>query len=255
MILGVAATPLFALTGIYATMFHNAWTNCAHLAFAVGITTAAVALAGVDQGTQDMAVAASKGIITLSIVIVLPFIHIAYTLLRGTADESMTDGLTGLLNRNGLERALSRTTTGDAERSTTWSVTLIDLDSFKRINDTAGHLAGDQVLGDVARAIRHIAAADHLVARFGGDEFLIIARNPAFPDAVVAEHIRAAINDRTGGVVTASIGVTRRTGVRLDLPGAVIVADRAMYEAKHEGGDRVVVAPPRGPDADQGSNL
>jgi PleD family two-component response regulator len=55
-------------------------------------------------------------------------------------------------------------------------------------------------------------------------------------------------------VVTASIGVTEHTG-RLDLPGAVIVADRAMYEAKHEGGDRVVVAPPRGPDADQGSNL
>lgn len=143
------------------------------------------------------------------------------------------DPLTGLLNRRAfLARAIGR----EEEQM----LLLIDIDHFKRINDTIGHDGGDEVLRLVSRTLRHVAADDALVARFGGEEFVIVvpAERPIEADAVLAR-LRAARMpfDLT---VTASIGVARGPLAREgDWKSLYRAADAALFDAKKAGRDRV----------------
>ena len=120
---------------------------------------------------------------------------------------------------------------------------LLDLDDFKSINDRFGHQSGDEVLVEVARrlgaAVRHTDA----VARWGGEEFVILLRNCPLDDAVGrAEAIRRQISDTTFsgvGTVTASIGAAQLTGQE-DVASLLSRADSALYQAKRSGRNMVV---------------
>ena len=162
-------------------------------------------------------------------------------------DLAQTDPLTGLGNRRALDAALTRA----VETDDAITLVLIDLDHFKRINDTHGHPAGDSVLRHVARALQQAAPAGAIVARWGGEEFAIAVRGELTetPEAL-GERLRCAVKavvlpDAGGSQpVTASVGlahdgIERRCWSSADL---IHAADKALYESKRTGRDRVTVA-------------
>ncbi len=166
--------------------------------------------------------------------------------------EAVTDPLTGVFNRRHLDRQI-REEVGKAHRyALPLSVMLVDVDHFKAVNDTFGHEVGDIVLRNLARLMVSIVRNWDIVARYGGEEIVIVAPNTALTSAAtLAERLRRAVADaelaapdeRTGYQsvrVTISIGVTELSPVTNDAAALLKKADRAMYSAKHEGRNRVV---------------
>ncbi|EHL97173.1 response regulator PleD [Acetobacteraceae bacterium AT-5844] len=170
--------------------------------------------------------------------------------LRAELDRSLemavTDGLTGLRNRRYATRHLE-----GLLRAGKAGLLMVDVDRFKAVNDTHGHAAGDEVLREVARRMKqHLRALD-VVARFGGEEFIVAMANASEEEAVqVAERLRLALVETAVKLdqmaplsITASIGVAvSRAGDTLkDLTSA---ADAALYRAKAKGRNRVELAQP-----------
>lgn len=155
--------------------------------------------------------------------------------------DAGTDELTGLLNRRSGVRLLDDLARTDAA----FSVLVIDVDHFKRVNDTLGHDGGDAVLRDVAAVLSRLLRGDDVVCRWGGEEFVAVVLAPGPETGVsTAERLREAVRSEVaagGTPVTVSIGVAhRRAGA--SAMGAMKQADGALYEAKAAGRDRVVVA-------------
>lgn len=163
-------------------------------------------------------------------------------------EMAITDGLTGLLNRKTgiirMEEEISRAT-----RSVeSLACVMVDIDHFKVINDTYGHLAGDQVLIDVADMLKRSTRKHDVVCRYGGEEFMIIIADTSKADVfAIAEKMRLAIKEhivRFGIAeikITASFGVAfaaRASGMTADL--MINYADDALYAAKLDGRDRTV---------------
>ena len=123
---------------------------------------------------------------------------------------------------------------------------MIDIDSFKRINDTFGHADGDQVLQRVARAINATVRESDFVARYGGEEFLVLLPATSMVGAmVVAERCRnavAAVHHANVGQVTVSIGLAEATIEQRGENEAVHLADGLLYEAKRAGKNRTISA-------------
>lgn len=152
------------------------------------------------------------------------------------------DALTGVANRGELETRLTnvvKEASGHPNRET-FSVIFLDVDHFKRINDTWGHAAGDQVLVDVARLMQSETYSGELVGRYGGEEFVIICPGTSLPDAIKrAERLRQALPKASvGGIkeltVTASFGVSQfETGDSVE--SVLRRADKALYQAKGTG--------------------
>jgi two-component system, cell cycle response regulator len=160
---------------------------------------------------------------------------------------SLTDPLTGVGNRRRLEQALLAET-GRAELTgTKLSVFMADLDHFKMINDDCGHEAGDKVLMAFGDLLRRNTRATDIVARFGGEEFVVLMPNTDLENArAIADRIRAAFSaapvESLHKRVTASFGVAEMgEGERGD--DVLRRADAALYEAKHSGRNRVVTQP------------
>lgn len=160
-----------------------------------------------------------------------------------------TDGLTTLLNRRAFGDSMARELSRCDRSGTAASILLLDLDHFKIINDSRGHAAGDAVLAAVGKLLRTEARAHDVVARWGGEEFVIGLTGADTAGAEsFAERIRSAIAQlvvRDGGgeaiPITASIGVAERAPHE-PLGQAVDRADRAMYSAKVGGRNRVATA-------------
>jgi diguanylate cyclase (GGDEF)-like protein len=166
---------------------------------------------------------------------------------RDAETRATTDGLTGLPNRRYFDEfcgLLSRRRRADDAVG----ILLIDIDLFKTVNDTFGHAAGDDVLRSVARAIAAAVREEDVPARFGGEEFVVLLRNPSRDVAIdVGERVRAAVgrlNLQPAGPpsISVSVGVAVATAPDQPIADLVEAADRALYEAKRAGRNRVVAA-------------
>lgn len=164
--------------------------------------------------------------------------------------QSIRDPLTGLFNRRHMNDVIEREFARAARGGTMVALAVVDVDHFKRINDTYGHDTGDVVLKAVARTIAGQVRECDIVCRFGGEEFVAIMGNIT-PDAAKAraEQIRLAISkldcrhgEHVVGTVTASLGVALYPGDGSDEASLVHAADSALYQAKQGGRNRVVMA-------------
>jgi len=169
--------------------------------------------------------------------------------LEAVRAESMTDSLTGVANRKLFDRTLSDAVEQARESGESLSLLMMDIDHFKRFNDTFGHQAGDGVLRLVAAAMKANVKGRDLVARYGGEEFSAVLPATALADALtVAEQIRQAVmakelikksSGESLGNVTLSIGAaTLEDGE--DAEQLISRADRYLYSAKRGGRNRVM---------------
>jgi len=171
---------------------------------------------------------------------------------------STTDPLTGLANRRRLRAAFADELNRAARYETPLSLLLVDLDRLKDINDRHGHADGDRALQLVAEALRRTCRATDLAARYGGDEFVILAVNTSVTEArILALRIRDCVRrlslragrwSKTSEPInhTVSIGAADLKAAALPTFDALhAAADRALYAAKAAGRDGVMVAPPR----------
>jgi diguanylate cyclase (GGDEF)-like protein len=164
------------------------------------------------------------------------------------AQLASTDALTGLLNRRALYALARREIDRAARHGRPLAAIVLDVDHFKTVNDRFGHEAGDVVLQAVASAAHDVLRTSDAVARYGGEEFVIIAPETDRPSAIgLAERLRTLIRDMpvtVGGKplqVTASFGVAMYRGDDKVPDDLLRRADRALYDAKRGGRDRVVV--------------
>ena len=160
-------------------------------------------------------------------------------------EQSTHDPLTGLYNRVYLDDAARRLGAIDDRRDAPGlAVLMVDIDHFKRVNDSYGHPVGDLVLSRVARAIHHGIRPDDLAIRFGGEEFLVILSGVDLAGSqMIGERIRSAValDGADGPPVTISVGLAlRHAGESFDV--MVKRADEALYQAKADGRDRLQVA-------------
>ncbi len=170
--------------------------------------------------------------------------------LRGAraraVEQALTDPLTGLRNRRGLDRALGRLAAGGVP----FGLVHLDLDHFKQINDSRGHAAGDRVLAEVAARLRRAVRDDDSVARLGGDEFVILlpglreaARIEAVAQRLLDDLMRPIVLDGAEVAVSASLGVVLWPGAGPASAEALLMAaDRALYASKDAGRGRLTFA-------------
>jgi diguanylate cyclase (GGDEF)-like protein len=169
---------------------------------------------------------------------------------RELAQLSVTDSLTGLYNRKHLMETLANEVARARRHKRPFSVLMIDIDHFKKYNDSFGHLAGDELLSKIASIFRESIRSVDYVARYGGEEFLVMLPETALTGGLEsAERIRTRVAMETFGngskQITVSIGVAgfREHG---DAPESIIAsADAALYQAKRRGRNRVVRASTR----------
>lgn len=167
-----------------------------------------------------------------------------YTREKQLVRQANQDALTGLLNRRGLVCELEKRADAFQGQSSVYSVFLIDVDDFKRINDTYGHMIGDLYLQHVAQRLELAVREEDLVSRFGGDEFVILAKTE---NAMDTESIAMRIQQSFDTPWThhglamdtrLSIGIATYPVDGMTIWDVVEAADRALYKAKHAGGGR-----------------
>jgi two-component system, cell cycle response regulator len=171
---------------------------------------------------------------------------------RRMRETAVRDRLTNLFNRNAFEERLSAEVAFARRHGTTIGVVMIDIDFFKQVNDTYGHSAGDAVLRSVAQGLQNTVRAEDITGRYGGEELSVIARGIDRAGlAQFAERIRRTVEAGsvpTGDAVikvTASCGVAGVTGAnarKVTSTSLVHEADMALYEAKRQGRNRVVIS-------------
>lgn len=169
------------------------------------------------------------------------------------AEGALQDPLTGVYNRRHFDERLGSEIAAAQRHGRPLALLLVDVDRFKAVNDEAGHLGGDEALKTVALVIRGVLRREDVLARYGGDEFVVIARETALEGArALGERIRRAV-ERTRCAwqgrhlaVTVSVGLVAAAGFEL-VPGTserelIEAADRALYAAKDEGRNRIAAA-------------
>jgi diguanylate cyclase (GGDEF)-like protein len=161
--------------------------------------------------------------------------------------KALVDGLTGLWNRVYFESRLTAEIACCRTSRRPYSCLMVDLDRFKELNDQYGHLFGDEVLRGIGHLLGDICRGDDVACRYGGEEFVVLACNTSCDQAaLLAERIRSAIERQVflhkgePVQVTCSIGVA---DLRCSPPPSVVeLADKALYRAKNDGRNRVVIA-------------
>jgi two-component system cell cycle response regulator len=161
--------------------------------------------------------------------------------------QATHDGLTGIWNRIAILDLLHREVELAGRSGSTLGLIMLDLDHFKNVNDTYGHLAGDDVLIEAARRMQHAVRSYDLIGRYGGEEFLVVS-----PDCDIsqiemcAERIRSAIAGEPILAAGAKVAITVSAGVTILVPrlgterDALAAADAALYRAKSAGRNQVV---------------
>ncbi|UCE77260.1 MAG: sensor domain-containing diguanylate cyclase, partial [Gammaproteobacteria bacterium] len=170
---------------------------------------------------------------------------------RGNAIQHManTDALTGVLSRHALMRQAASEMQRAQRYGRPLSFIMLDIDNFKKVNDTWGHACGDVVLVEVSKHVRALVRSSDMLGRIGGEEFAIVApETNRAQAATLAEHIRAGIMNlviefnREHIARTMSCGVAELQTEGDKLETLMAAADKALYQAKSEGGNRVCIA-------------
>jgi diguanylate cyclase len=166
--------------------------------------------------------------------------------LAGYLTEARTDALTGLANRKAFDQKLDECFQKWHQTGATFSLAMVDVDHFKKVNDTYGHPAGDAVLKEMATRLAEIKHDSLLVARYGGEEFAILIDGPETVAAAIMERLRKNIAGKAFETDGVSIPVTMSCGVSKifaeDRVGNLVRrADEALYSAKMGGRNRVFV--------------
>lgn len=181
----------------------------------------------------------------LGAVLVMRDVQAMRGLLRKVTYQASHDTLTRLVNRREFERRLARVLT-TASAAQQHALLFMDMDRFKRVNDTCGHLAGDELLRQVAQLFLSAVRDRDTLARLGGDEFaLLLEHCPQRKALRVAEKLRCALNRHTFHWQGAhfrlgvSIGVVSIRGASWGLSEILTAADRACYAAKRDGRNRI----------------
>ena len=172
------------------------------------------------------------------------------SLLRKLYDSSTRDALTGAYNRRHFEDRLRAELAFAVRHATDCALILLDLDHFKRVNDTYGHPAGDEVLRHMAGIATHALRTEDVFARFGGEEFAVILRGASTRGAArLAERLREALSEQHALcegqeiAVTLSAGCAALSCCATPSPDEVVaIADRRLYAAKQAGRNRVVAS-------------
>ena len=222
-------TAFAALAG-YVAFFHTS----RYLAFVLATAAATSVFCAVELAIERGALVALAKLVIIAVgVLAVPFsVHVLVHLLGDEALKSHTDPLTGLRNRRGFHRSARELIyTYDAE-----------------VNDTRGHACGDRILVAVADRLRRTTRGRAVVARVGGEEFLIAEMTRGGEAHAIAERLREEVAAIPGGA-TASVGVASikrldaaGSDIRMLLEGLVGIADAAMYEAKRAGGNQTRLA-------------
>jgi two-component system, cell cycle response regulator len=168
---------------------------------------------------------------------------------RQMYDAALRDPLTKAFNKKYLLDRLTAELAFARRHQVPLALVMLDVDNFKNVNDTWGHLAGDHVLGKLATTVQAILRTEDVFGRYGGEEFAILCRSATPLEAsVLAERIRATVQETSFASegraisVTVSLGVAGYPGVEASTPAELIAAaDQALYEAKSAGRNRVVV--------------
>lgn len=172
---------------------------------------------------------------------------LSYQLNKKLASMVTVDGLTGILNRRGLEDACLKMQGLCKRIHMGMAVLLIDIDHFKKVNDEHGHLTGDDVLRHLAIVAADVLRTGDVIGRYGGEEFAVFMPNTNESEAaILAERIRAAIEATPfaeGNLsipLAASIGVADSVRAGYDFKGLIAAADSTLYSAKNTGRNRVM---------------
>lgn len=231
------------------------------------VLVSAAALLALYAGLQQVAPADSAYAFRSAIRVVnvvTPFLALGlvsyYFRLASMAAEqqmeemALTDPLTGLFNRRHMNQHLAEECARFHEREAPFCVALADIDHFKLINDAHGHAVGDQVLARVADLLRDALRGQDVIARWGGEEFLVFLPETRIEAAAeVANRLRTAAEARLGDLPGVGAGITLTLGVaeyrsESGLETCLKAADDALYQGKSSGRNRVVVAArPDGP--------
>jgi len=168
---------------------------------------------------------------------------------RQMFESASRDALTGIYNKRFFVERLHSEFAFSKRHNALLSLILFDIDHFKRVNDTHGHLAGDYVLATLASVVQPGVRSEDVLARYGGEEFALLSRSTDPPAAsVVAERLRVSIeahkfvHDGKPMPVTVSVGLATMPNAAIKASDDLIsAADKALYEAKRKGRNRVVV--------------
>jgi diguanylate cyclase (GGDEF)-like protein len=162
-------------------------------------------------------------------------------LYEKTKSLSLHDPLTGLANRRLMHNELKKSIARVKRYGSPLSALMLDIDHFKKYNDTYGHVAGDKVLVNIARLVLKKTRELDFVVRYGGEEFFILLPEAGLTDASkAAERIRKTVEEKVG--VTISIGVSTYHESMQSDEELIVKADEAMYQAKRNGRNRVEVS-------------
>ena len=239
----LGCTSFAALAG-YVAFFHTS----RYLALVLSTAAAVSVVCGV-QMTETMGsalVAVAKLLIIGVGVLAVPFsVHVLIHLLGDEALKSHTDPLTGLRNRRGFYRSARELLGAEVHSAEPYlTAIMLDFDRFKQVNDTRGHTTGDRILVAVADKLRRSTRGRAVVARVGGEQFLIAEATQPGEAEIIAERLRQEVAAIPRGA-TASVGVAsiRRVDIgdadaRAVIEHLVDTADAATYEAKRAGGNQ-----------------
>jgi diguanylate cyclase (GGDEF)-like protein len=172
-------------------------------------------------------------------------------LMKTMEGLAMTDPLTGLRNARFFDQFLEQELASAERDAASTALIMLDVDHFKRFNDTHGHPGGDEALRALARALRSLVRASDVVARYGGEEFIIALHHTSLAEArIVAEKLRVGVEQTVVEIgpgryarITISLGIASTDMHKVEPKGLVSLADAALYQAKELGRNRVEAAP------------
>ncbi|MGC0362633.1 diguanylate cyclase (GGDEF)-like protein [Rhodococcus sp. 27YEA15] len=242
---GAMGCTLFVIIGFYVALVHSPRIAVVHLSWAMLVCTALTARAVREPGNDFWVVVNMYLTISCVIVSTVWALQMVWKRLTDDVRNSRRDYLTATLNRRGLQDEAEYLLQDDRHRTKALMVLLIDVDSFKRLNDTHGHGAGDDALTAVADRVVAAAGPEAVVARIGGDEFVVLRTVERDDIEQVAVDIHSSVSSPADPFpVSASTGVSVYLPTDTALPERAVnslidYADNAMYRAKKRGGNRI----------------